>query len=100
MQRSEVTMTATLTRLEHLLGDRLLVPGSHGFQDAARVEFGAFDRIPAAVAQVTTTAEGAAAVRAARDHDLPVAVRAGGFGRAHVWTPVTCPSRMPSSACK
>src|SRR5690625_4122895 len=82
MQRSEVTMTATLTRLEHLLGDRLLVPGSPGFQDAARVEFGAFDRIPAAVAQVTTTAEVAAAVRAARDHDLPVAVRAGGHSCA------------------
>ncbi|HLV05015.1 MAG TPA: FAD-binding oxidoreductase [Actinomycetaceae bacterium] len=75
-------MTATLTRLEHLLGDRLLVPGSPGFQDAARVEFGAFDRIPAAVAQVTTTAEVAAAVRAARDHDLPVAVRAGGHSYA------------------
>src|SRR5699024_12780761 len=26
--------------------------------------------------------------------------RAGEIGRAHVWTPVTCRARMPSSACK
>ncbi len=75
-------MTATLTRLEHLLGDRLLRPGSPGFREAAQVEFGAFDRTPAAVAQVMTTAEVSAVVRAARDHGLPVAVRAGGHSYA------------------
>lgn len=56
----------------------LLAPGDPTYDEVRRVWNGSFDRRPAFIARCRTTADVAAAVRFARRHDLPVAVRAGG----------------------
>ena len=56
----------------------LLRPGDDGYDSARRIWNGAADRKPAFIAQCTSTADVAAAVRFAVDARLPLAVRGGG----------------------
>src|SRR3712207_879650 len=64
--------------LRHHFRGALLRPGEEGYDEARRVWNGAFDRRPALIARCAGTDDVQAAVRFARAHDLPVAVRGGG----------------------
>lgn len=67
--------------LRPLLGDRLLEAGDAGFAAARELWNPAVATQPALIARCADTAEVIAAVRAARDFDLPLSVRSGG----HDW---------------
>ena len=56
----------------------LLRPGEEGYAEARRVWNGAIDRHPAVIARCAGADDVQAAVRFAREHDLPMAVRGGG----------------------
>ena len=56
----------------------LLRPGEEGYAEARRVWNGVFDRHPALIARCAGTDDVVRAVRYAREHDLPIAVRGGG----------------------
>lgn len=71
----------TPTALQRL-GTGLLTPDSPSFAQATAVQFATDGAGPAAVVQPTTTAEVVEAVRAAREAQLPVAVRSGGHSYA------------------
>ena len=76
-------MTVTVQRhpLQQLRGrfrGALLRPGEEGYDEARRVWNGAIDRRPALIARCAGTDDVQAAMRFAREHDLPVAVRGGG----------------------
>lgn len=79
-------MSRALDGLRAVLGERLVLAGAPGFDEAAAVTFTGEPRTPAAVARPGSTAEVAAAVRAARDAGLPVAVRSGGHSYARLST--------------
>ncbi|NBC33613.1 MAG: FAD-binding protein [Alphaproteobacteria bacterium] len=53
-------------------------PGEEGFDSCCHIWNGMIERRPALVARCSGTADIAAGVRFARDHELPVAVRGGG----------------------
>ncbi len=57
---------------------RLLTPTSDHYEATRRIWNGSIDRRPAFIAQCTSTSDVVAAVRFARRHDLPIAVRGGG----------------------
>ena len=57
-------------------------PGDDGYEDARRVFNGMIDRHPGVIAQCRGTADVVAAVNAARDSGLEIAVRGGGHGVA------------------
>lgn len=64
-----------------VLGDfsgQLLTPGHPTYDEVRRVWNGSIDRRPAYIARCGATGDVAAAVRFARRHDLPIAVRGGG----------------------
>jgi FAD/FMN-containing dehydrogenase len=76
-------MTATVHhnlagRLRGHFRGTLLEPGDEGYSEARRVWNGAIDRRPALIARVAGADDVQAAVRFARETDLPVAVRGGG----------------------
>jgi FAD/FMN-containing dehydrogenase len=76
-------MTNTLRRdpLHELRGrfrGTLLRPGEEGYPEARRVWNGAIDRSPALIARCAGADDVQAAVRFARDRDLPISVRGGG----------------------
>lgn len=60
----------------------LVVPRDEGYDEARKIWNGAIDKRPGLIAQCTDTADVAAAVRWARDHDVEIAVRGGGHGVA------------------
>ena len=72
----------TTTELLHLLTE-----GDAGYDEARTVWNAMVDRRPAAIARCPDTAEVAAAVRYARDHDLEIAVRCGGHNIAGLAVP-------------
>jgi FAD/FMN-containing dehydrogenase len=74
--------TGTTTELLHLLTE-----GDAGYDEARTVWNAMVDRRPAAIARCHDTAEVAAAVRYARDHDLEIAVRCGGHNIAGLAVP-------------
>ena len=57
---------------------QVLEPGQPGYDESRRLFNSMFDHHPAVVARCATTADVAAAVNAAREHQLAVAVRCGG----------------------
>jgi FAD/FMN-containing dehydrogenase len=75
-------MTApTMMQIPRFRGD-VIARGQDGYDDARAVWNGAVDRRPRLIARCTGTADVAAAVRLARDHDLEIAVRGGGHNVA------------------
>jgi FAD/FMN-containing dehydrogenase len=73
--------TATPTDIAAFAG-RLLTEADPGYDQARAVFNGAIDRRPALIAQVADAADVATALRHAREHDLPIAIRAGGHSGA------------------
>src|SRR5579864_2180721 len=62
--------------------DQYLRPGQAGYNDARRIWNGMIDRKPAMIARCGTRGDVAAAVRFARERNLPVSVRGGGHNVA------------------
>ena len=78
---SDMTTVNALTGLDQIAGT--LIGPDHDGYDAARQTFnGTIDRRPAAIVQCRSTADVVAAVRAARDAGLAIAVRGGGHSVA------------------
>ena len=63
-------------------GADLLQPGDPGYDDARRSFNGTIDHRPAALVRCRSVEDVVAAVRAARDSGLSIAVRGGGHGVA------------------
>ena len=73
-------MTRTIDHTDELraaMSGTVLVTGDAGYDEARRVFNAEFDRHPAVVAQCTSAADVAAAVRYARAENFEIAVRAG-----------------------
>jgi FAD/FMN-containing dehydrogenase len=60
----------------------VLLPNDIGYDEARKVWNGMIDRHPALIARCAGVADVIAAVRFAREHDLPIAVRGGGHNVA------------------
>ncbi|WP_214411757.1 FAD-binding oxidoreductase [Sphaerisporangium fuscum] len=67
-------------RLRRGFGGALHLPGEEGYEAARRPLFPSIDPRPAVVAEATGPADVRAAVTAAREHGLPLAVQATGHG--------------------
>jgi FAD/FMN-containing dehydrogenase len=74
-----MTGTPALQLLERTHGE-VLVPRSDGYDEARRVYNGMIDRHPLAVVRAADVDDVVAAVTAAREGGLPLAVRGGGHG--------------------
>jgi FAD/FMN-containing dehydrogenase len=72
----------TTSELRSRFRGALLRPGEEGYEEARRVWNGAIDRRPALIARCAGADDVAAAVRFARDTDLPISVRGGGHAVA------------------
>jgi FAD/FMN-containing dehydrogenase len=72
--------TSVLRRLGDQLEGRLVQPGDSGYEESRTVWNAMVDRRPRAIARCASTADIAAAVRTARELDLPIGVRCGGHG--------------------
>ncbi|HEY0500665.1 MAG TPA: FAD-binding oxidoreductase [Kutzneria sp.] len=78
---STTSQPAVATALRAAVRGEVLVAADPAYDGARRVWNGLVDRYPAVIARCVDTADVAAAVRAAREHDLPLSVRGGG----HDW---------------
>ncbi len=74
--------TSAFEALDASLTGDVVVPGSPEYDAARRVWNGEVDRRPAAIARCRGVADVMAAVRHAREHDLPASVRGGGHAVA------------------
>ena len=72
------TYVLDTTSLRASFRGALLRPGEEGYEEARRVWNGAVDRRPALIARCAGADDVQEALRFAREHDLPVAVRGGG----------------------
>ena len=75
---------APIQELAARLRGELLRPGDDGYDAARRIHNGMIDRRPALIARCAGAADVVAAVRFAREHRLPVAVRGGGHSVAGI----------------
>jgi FAD/FMN-containing dehydrogenase len=75
-------MSATTTIHIPAFRGTVVAPDDHGYEAARAVWNGMVDRRPRLIARCSGTADVAAAVRFARDHDLEIAVRGGGHNVA------------------
>ncbi|MFD5557564.1 FAD-binding oxidoreductase [Streptomyces sp. NPDC127068] len=73
---------AALADLRRQFAGTVITPDDQGYDEARALYNGMIDRRPAVIAQCDGTADVAAAVRTAREADLPIAVRGGGHGVA------------------
>ncbi|MFE9659347.1 FAD-binding protein [Streptomyces sp. NPDC005955] len=73
---------AALADLRRQFTGTVITPDDQGYDEARALYNGMIDRRPAVIAQCDGTADVAAAVRAARAADLPIAVRGGGHSVA------------------
>lgn len=67
---------------DNQLPGRILGPSHADFDQARKVYNGMIDRKPALIAQCRGTHDVAAAVRLAREHDIPISIRGGGHNFA------------------
>ena len=67
-----------LGRLRDAFRGEIVAPPDDGYDEARRLWNAIHDRRPAVIVRPTTTDEVATAIRFARDHDLPLAIRSGG----------------------
>ena len=74
--------TSAFEALDASLTGDVVLPGSPAYDAARRVWNGEVDRLPAAIARCRGVADVMAAVRHAREHDLPASVRGGGHAVA------------------
>jgi FAD/FMN-containing dehydrogenase len=72
--------TTDLDRLRDSIHGPVIDPDDAGYDAARAIWNGAIDRRPACIARCTGVADVVAAVRFARERDLPVGVRSGGHG--------------------
>ncbi len=90
-EQHDVILTASAEydsrELERHVGGTLIRPGQADYDAARRVWNGCFDRHPALIVRCADAADVAHAVRFARNHQLPIAVRGGGHshGGYGVW---------------
>jgi FAD/FMN-containing dehydrogenase len=70
------------SELKSKLRGELLFAADEGYEEARKIWNGAIDKKPALIARCAGAADVMAAVRFAREHDLPVAVRGGGHAVA------------------
>ena len=75
-------MTAPATMQIPGFRGEVIAPGQDGYDGARAIWNGTVDRRPRLIARCSGTADVAAAVRFARDHDLEIAVRGGGHNVA------------------
>ncbi len=68
--------------LEAQMHGRIVVPGNESYEDARKVWNGAIDHHPIAIAFCKSAEDVQTAVRAARDHNMPISVRSGGHDPA------------------
>jgi FAD/FMN-containing dehydrogenase len=73
---------AAVDELRAAVGEQLIAPGDVRYDDARRVWNAMIDRHPALIVACRGVADAVAAVRFARDHDVPLAVRGGGHNVA------------------
>lgn len=76
------TATELESKLRPQVSGEIVLPGDPDYDEARAVYNGIHDRRPAVVVRAAGTADVAAAVAFARNHDLPLAVRGGGHGVA------------------
>ena len=69
---------AVLDQLADAFAGEIVRPGDEAYEDARRVWNGMIDRRPAVIARCGSTSDVVAAVAAARDSRLPLAIRGGG----------------------
>jgi FAD/FMN-containing dehydrogenase len=79
-------MTQTTSVLRNLNG-QLIRPGDPGYDESRTVWNAMVDKRPRAIVRCADTADVIAAVRAARELDLPIGVRCGGHGIAGLAVP-------------
>jgi FAD/FMN-containing dehydrogenase len=82
MQPTESYASLPWQRLDDAIGGDLLLASNPRYEEARQVWNGMIDRRPAAIARVHTVDDVVAAVRFAREHGLPIAVRGGGHNAA------------------
>jgi FAD/FMN-containing dehydrogenase len=76
------TEKGAVTQLAEDFGGQLIQPGEPQYDEARTIYNAMIDRRPALIARPLGTADVVAAVRYAREHDLPIAVRCGGHSVA------------------
>jgi len=74
--------SVAVERLRRTLAGDVIVPGDGAYDDARRVWNAMFDRRPAVIVRPASAPDVATAVRYGRDHDLEIAIRAGGHSNA------------------
>src|SRR5262252_7229283 len=75
-------MQTAVEALGQLVRGTVLAPGTDGFDGARSIWNGMIDRTPAAIVRCAGAADVVAAVNAARDQGLALAVRGGGHSAA------------------
>jgi FAD/FMN-containing dehydrogenase len=81
MHRGGMTTESALAGLDRIIGT-VMGPDHEGYDVARQTFNGTIDRRPAAIVQCRSTADVVAAVQAARNAGLPIAVRGGGHSVA------------------
>src|SRR3954452_11548894 len=78
----EASTAAAANGLRSSLQGQVVIAGDAEYDEARKVFNGRVDKHPAVVTKVASTADVVAAVRFAREHELPIAVRCGGHSTA------------------
>ncbi len=73
-----MSLQKVIDQLKPQFRGTILIPGDQGYEDARKVYNGMIDKRPGAIARCVNVADVIAAVRAAREGDVLVAVRGGG----------------------